>query len=59
MRKAIAAAANDPQLVAEAASIKMDMTYTPPSHLEEVVAKLYATPSRLMDTIKDILPNER
>jgi tripartite-type tricarboxylate transporter receptor subunit TctC len=59
MRKAIADAANDPQLIAEAADIKMDMTYTPPAHLEEVVAKLYATPPRLIDTIKDILPNER
>ncbi|HTP93125.1 MAG TPA: hypothetical protein VMJ52_15390 [Xanthobacteraceae bacterium] len=59
MRKAIAAAANDPQLVAEAASIKMDMTYTPPERLEQLVAKLYETPPRLIETIKAILPNEK
>jgi tripartite-type tricarboxylate transporter receptor subunit TctC len=59
LRKAIADAAEDPQLVAEAASIKMDMTYTPPDRLEQLVAKLYATPPRLIDTIKDILPSEK
>ncbi len=59
MRKAIAAAAHDPQLVAEAAKIKMDMTYTPPEHLEQLVAKLYATPPRLIETIKQILPTEK
>lgn len=59
MRKAIADAANDPQLVAEAASIKMDMTYTPPERLDQLVAKLYATPPRLIATIKEIMPAEK
>jgi tripartite-type tricarboxylate transporter receptor subunit TctC len=59
LRKAIAEAAHDPQLIAEAASIKMDMSYTPPEHLEQLVARLYATPHALVDTVKAILPNER
>jgi tripartite-type tricarboxylate transporter receptor subunit TctC len=59
MRKAIAEAANDPQLVAEAADIKMDMSYTSPDRLDELVAKLYATPPRLIETVKEILPNEK
>jgi tripartite-type tricarboxylate transporter receptor subunit TctC len=59
MRKAIADAAHDPQLVAEAAAIKMDMTYTPPQHLEQLVGKLYATPPALIATIKTLLPNEK
>ena len=37
MRKAIADAVRDPELVAEALNIKMDMTYTPPEHLEQLV----------------------
>jgi tripartite-type tricarboxylate transporter receptor subunit TctC len=59
MRKAIAEAAHDPDLVAEAASIKMDMTYTPPAHLEQLVAKLYQTPPALIATVKALLPNEK
>jgi tripartite-type tricarboxylate transporter receptor subunit TctC len=57
MRKAIAAAAHDPQLLAEAASIKMDMTYTAPERLEGLVDQLYHTPPALIGTIKAILPN--
>jgi tripartite-type tricarboxylate transporter receptor subunit TctC len=59
MRKAIADAAHDPQLIAEAAAIKMDMTYTPPQHLEQLVGKLYATPPALIATVKTLLPGER
>ncbi len=57
MRKAIAAAARDPALIAEAAAIKMDMTYTPPDHLEQLVAKLYQTPPALIAKVKGLLPN--
>jgi tripartite-type tricarboxylate transporter receptor subunit TctC len=59
MRKAVAAAAHDPALLAEAANIKMDMTYTSPESLEQLVAKLYQTPSALIATVKTILPNEK
>jgi tripartite-type tricarboxylate transporter receptor subunit TctC len=59
MRNAIAGAAHDPQLIAEATGMKIDMTYTPPAHLEQLVAKLYATPPHLIATVKAILPNEK
>jgi tripartite-type tricarboxylate transporter receptor subunit TctC len=59
MRKAIAATAHDPALLAETANIKMDMTYTPPESLEQLVTKLYQTPPTLIATVKTILPNEK
>jgi hypothetical protein len=59
MRKAIAEAVHDPDLVAEAATIKMDMTYTPPQRLEQLVAKLYQTPPGVVETVKALLPNEK
>src|ERR1700686_4046994 len=58
MRKAIADAVHDPELVAEAANIKMDMTYTPPDHLEQLVAKLYQTPPAVIETGNALLPNK-
>ena len=57
MRKAITAAAHDPDLVAEAASIKMDMTFTAPEHLEQLVTRLYQTPPSLIATVKALLPS--
>ncbi len=59
VRKAIADAAKDPELVAEAERIKLDMSYRPPEHLERLVANLYATPPAMIDTIKKIVPNLR
>ena len=35
MRKAIDAAVKDPELIAEAAKMKLDMVYRPPEHLEQ------------------------
>ena len=57
MRKALAAALQDPELVAEAARIKLDMTYRPADHLERTVAGLYETPPALIETIKKLVPN--
>jgi tripartite-type tricarboxylate transporter receptor subunit TctC len=59
VRKAIAAAVRDPQLIAEAAAMKLDMAYTPPERLEALVAKLYQTPPALIATVKSIMPNEK
>jgi tripartite-type tricarboxylate transporter receptor subunit TctC len=59
MRKAIADAAHDPDLLAEAANIKMDMTYTPPDRLAQLVADLYKTPPNIIETVKALLPNEK
>jgi hypothetical protein len=57
MREAFAAAVRDPDLVAEAARIKLDMTYRPPDHLERLVAVLYQTPSALIETVKKLVPS--
>jgi tripartite-type tricarboxylate transporter receptor subunit TctC len=59
MRRAIAAAARDPELVAEADKIKLDMTYRSFEHLEQVVANLYDTPPDLFEKVKKIAPNMR
>ncbi len=59
MRKAIADAAHDPDLLAEAANIKMDMSYTPPDRLAQLVADLYKTPPNVIETVKALLPNEK
>jgi len=57
VRKAFAAALQDPALIAEAAKMKMDMTYRPPDHLERLVASLYETPPALIETVKKLVPN--
>jgi tripartite-type tricarboxylate transporter receptor subunit TctC len=57
MRKAFAETLADPELSAEAARIKMDMTYRPPDHLERLVANLYETPAALVETVKKLVPN--
>jgi tripartite-type tricarboxylate transporter receptor subunit TctC len=57
MRAAFAAAVRDPELVAEAARIKMDMTYRSPDHLERLVAALYETPPALIETVKKLVPS--
>jgi tripartite-type tricarboxylate transporter receptor subunit TctC len=59
MRKAIADAAHDPDLLAEAANRKMDMSYTPPDRLAQLVADLYKTPPQIIETVKALLPNEK
>jgi tripartite-type tricarboxylate transporter receptor subunit TctC len=57
MRSAIASAAKDPELLMEAAKMKLDMAYREPQHLERLIADLYATPPALVETIKKLVPN--
>ena len=57
MRKAFAEAVADPNLIEEAARMKMDMTYRPPDALERLVASLYETPPALIETVKKLVPN--
>jgi len=59
MRKAIADAARDPALVAEAERIRLDMTYRRPEHLERLVTQLYETPPDVIEKVKKIAPNMR
>jgi hypothetical protein len=57
MRKAIEAAVKNPDLIAEAAKMKLDMVYRQPEHLEQVVTQLYETPPDLIEKAKTISPN--
>jgi tripartite-type tricarboxylate transporter receptor subunit TctC len=59
MRKAIADAVRDPELVAEAQKARLDMTYRPPEHLERLVAKLAETSPEQLQAIKKIVPSIR
>jgi hypothetical protein len=57
MRKAFADLAKDPQMLADAGHAKVDMTFRPPEHLEQVVERLYRTPPELIETVKKLVPN--
>jgi len=57
MRQAFAATAKDPELIAEAEKLKLDMSYHPPSHLERLVAQLYETPPAMIEIVKRLVPN--
>jgi tripartite-type tricarboxylate transporter receptor subunit TctC len=56
VRRAIAAATADPDLVAEAKRMNLDMSYRPPDHLEQLVANLYATPRDVVEEVKKLVP---
>jgi tripartite-type tricarboxylate transporter receptor subunit TctC len=57
MRKAFADAVNDPDLVAEAERLKLDMTFRPPDDLVKLVDNLYKTPPAIIDTVRKLVPN--
>ena len=57
MRSAMAAAAPDPELIAEAAKIRLDMSFRPPERLEQLIADLYATPPGVIEAVKKLVPN--
>jgi tripartite-type tricarboxylate transporter receptor subunit TctC len=57
MRKAFAAAVMDPELVAEAARIKLDMTYRSPDDLTRLIDNLYKTPPSIIDVVRKLVPN--
>jgi tripartite-type tricarboxylate transporter receptor subunit TctC len=57
MRRAVAETLQDPDLVAEAAKLKLDMTFRPPDGLERLVAKLYETPPDVVEAVKKLIPN--
>ena len=57
IRTAFADVANDPDMLAEAAKSKIDMTYHSPAHLERLVENLYQTPPPLIEVVKKLVPN--
>jgi tripartite-type tricarboxylate transporter receptor subunit TctC len=56
LRKAFADTVNDPELIAEAEKIKLDMTFRPPDRLGELVNQLYETPPDMIETVKKLVP---
>jgi tripartite-type tricarboxylate transporter receptor subunit TctC len=57
MRAAIAEAARDPDLIAEAERMKLDMAYRAPEHLERLIANLYRTSPATVEAVKKLVPN--
>jgi tripartite-type tricarboxylate transporter receptor subunit TctC len=57
MRKAIADAVRDPELIAEAQKMNLDMAYRTPEHLERLIANLYETPRATIDIVKKLVPS--
>src|SRR5215468_5766604 len=57
LRRAFAQALADPALIAEAARIKMDLSFRPPEDLERALARLYATPPALIEKAKQMVPH--
>ena len=57
MRHALAAAAQDPDLVAEAAKIRLDMSYRPLERLVRLLGDLHATPPGVIEAVKKLIPN--
>jgi tripartite-type tricarboxylate transporter receptor subunit TctC len=56
MRAAIAGAARDPELIAEAEKMKLDMAYRAPGHLEQLIANLYRTSPAIVEAAKKLVP---
>jgi tripartite-type tricarboxylate transporter receptor subunit TctC len=52
MRKAFMATMTDPDLVAEAKRINLDIDPIPGEELQKIIAKLYATPQSMLDKAK-------
>jgi tripartite-type tricarboxylate transporter receptor subunit TctC len=57
MRKALADAARDPELLAEADKMKLDMSYHSPDRLERLLANLYQTPPQMVEAVRKLIPN--
>ena len=57
VRKAMADAARDPELAAEASKIRLDMSYRAPERLERLVADLFATPPQVVEAVRKLVPN--
>ena len=57
MRKAIADTVADPELVAEAQKLQVDMAWRRPEDLERSTAALYKTSPELIEAVKKLVPN--
>jgi hypothetical protein len=57
MRKALAEAVADPELIAEAEKAQVDMAWRAPEDLERITDSLYKTPPELIENVKKLVPN--
>jgi tripartite-type tricarboxylate transporter receptor subunit TctC len=57
LRKAMADAVADPELIAEAEKGQVDMAWRSPEELERITAALYRTPPDLIEAVKKLVPN--
>lgn len=59
MRRAIAASTRDPELVAEAKRLNLDMAHQPAQKFIDLVNELYSAPPALVERVKKIVPIEK
>ncbi len=57
MRRAVAEAVRDPELVAEAEKLQVDMSWRPPENLERLTAAIYKTSPDMIEAVKKLVPN--
>lgn len=57
LRKALADAVADPELIAEAEKAQVDMSWHSAEDLERITAALYRTPPDLIESVKKLVPN--
>jgi tripartite-type tricarboxylate transporter receptor subunit TctC len=57
LRRAIAETAKDPDLLAEAKKLDVDMTYQPPESFVALLQQLYGASPELVDRVKKLVPN--
>ena len=57
MRKAVADAVGDPELIAEARKLDVDMSWRPPEDLERITTSLYGSSPELIEAVKKLAPN--
>jgi hypothetical protein len=57
MRKAVADAVADPELIAEARKLDVDMSWRPPEDLERITTSLYGSSAELIEAVKKLAPN--
>ena len=57
IRKAIADAVADPELIAEAKKMDVDMSWRAPEDLERITTSLYSSSPELIEAVKKLAPN--
>ena len=57
MRRAMEAAVKDPELIAEAEKLGLDMSWREPDNLTRLVGELYRTPPEMLEAVKKLVPN--